>query len=126
MEATRFWSVVEKDFLWMYMWMVKRKDPQHHKQIRVCPPAGHAQGDSGVAAPFGGLGPIEAGEDSCDEGPLPSHTQHSEDSFDEGPLPSHMQQGVSSADNTEVPAGHPQGDSGVAAPFRRPGTIGMS
>ncbi|CAL8269521.1 unnamed protein product [Arctogadus glacialis] len=37
MEATRFWSVVEKDFLWMYMWMVKRKDPQHHKQIRVCP-----------------------------------------------------------------------------------------
>ncbi|XP_056449423.1 uncharacterized protein LOC130385128 isoform X2 [Gadus chalcogrammus] len=36
MAATRFWSVVEKDFLWMYMWMVKRKDPQHHKRIRVC------------------------------------------------------------------------------------------
>uniref|UniRef100_UPI0037E757FD uncharacterized protein isoform X1 n=1 Tax=Semicossyphus pulcher TaxID=241346 RepID=UPI0037E757FD len=36
---------------------------------------------------------------------------------------SHTQQGESSADNAEVPAGHAQGDSGVAAPFGRPGPI---
>ncbi|XP_038148067.1 uncharacterized protein LOC119788021 [Cyprinodon tularosa] len=39
--------------------------------------AGHPQGDSGVGASYSQPGPIESGEDSCDEGPSPSHMQHS-------------------------------------------------
>ncbi|XP_078025775.1 uncharacterized protein LOC144463882 [Epinephelus lanceolatus] len=72
--------------------------------------AGHAQGDSGVAAHVVPPGPTNSDEDSCDEGPLSSRTH----------------QDVSSADNEEGTAGHTQDGNGVAASFGRPGPNDIS
>jgi hypothetical protein len=123
----------------MYMWMVKRKDPQHHKQIRVCMnlpslkhyvhwfELGYFTYTTVAYTVIKHVGTffnkrVDTFFNNAGVKSLNVTIWHINEWYNLC-----IASGVSSAaDNPEVPAGHAQGDSGVAAPFGGLGPIVMS